>query len=736
MLTEQHPRQHHQEPALVPVRHISATGSLSVDTPLAQVLPAEDAQVFSQVLKLGTIEDFINYYPRRWEPRGTPVFTLSNLYDGQLVTVWMNVTHCNLRPMPSRPRQKIFTIKGISDMQETFSATFFAGAWAMQKEIHPGDRILLSGQVRYRVSFSGPAHISIEKPEWERQAELLDRPMRTVYPARRDAPADWIEVRNKKILAALEPLPEHLPQWILQRHQYPDYDTAIRALHLPETTHDCDRAVERLTYDEAFATQLAIAVAKGGANQRVARAFPHIPGGLVDQFVTGLPYRLTDGQRDVAQKIMGAVSGNNPLNALVVGDVGSGKTNVAVIPLLQAADNGGQGILIAPTEVLAEQHFNGLSKDFKNLDVRMELMTGSMKTSERKALAMRILNGEVDIVIGTHALLSDKLAFKNLGVVVVDEQHRFGVEQRNKLRSLVPAPHSVTMTATPIPRTMAMTQYGDTEVFTLKGVPAGRKPVQSFVVPTYKPEWVKRIWAVMDEQIRQGRQAFVVGALIEHSKAKKPKKEKNDYGETEAVPALTVYEIAEVIRANLPHVRVGVMHGKLESEEKNAVMASFASGDLDVLVSTTVIEVGVNVPNASIMCIWDADRFGMAQLHQLRGRVGRGAYEGLCLLVTNADEEAKSTERLAQVASTMDGFEIAELDLQARREGNLLSTSQAGKNGLKLLDLSNAERVLTVAREDAMKVVAADPVLRQNPLLKKWLRSMISEDQAKSLLKN
>lgn len=323
-----------------------------------------------------------------------------------------------------------------------------------------------------------------------------------------------------------------------------------------------------------------------------------------------------------------------------------------------------------------------------------------------------------------------------MGVVVVDEQHRFGVEQRNKLRSLVPAPHSVTMTATPIPRTMAMTQYGDTEVFTLKGVPAGRKPVQSFVVPTYKPEWVKRIWAVMDEQIRQGRQAFVVGALIEHSKAKKPKKEKNDYGETEAVPALTVYEIAEVIRANLPHVRVGVMHGKLESEEKNAVMASFASGDLDVLVSTTVIEVGVNVPNASIMCIWDADRFGMAQLHQLRGRVGRGAYEGLCLLVTNADEEAKSTERLAQVASTMDGFEIAELDLQARREGNLLSTSQAGKNGLKLLDLSNAERVLTVAREDAMKVVAADPVLRQNPLLKKWLRSMISEDQAKSLLKN
>lgn len=718
----------HAQMAFDGVRHTSQYGSGTRDTPLGQVLNAQDAQQLKDALKIETIGDYLDYYPRKWEANGPLVQTLIGVPDGEKIAAVLMVLNSEVKTSRSRRRYlKVTTQMGSG---EQVNLSFFNGFKTQQQQLKPGTKILAAG-----LTSSIGGHRSLDKAEYILTGRRLLRPVKSVYPGKSTAPREWIEELSETILGACAPLPEHLDSQVLARRALPGYDAAIRAMHLPVSEHDAFMAQQRLTYDEAFATQLTIALSRVGAGQKVSRTYPYIRGGLVDAYVQALPYELTDGQKHAGQRIAYALAQGYPMNALVLGDVGSGKTTVAFNALLQVVDNGGQGVMIAPTEVLAEQHYKGMVKDLEPLGVRIALLTGSMKSAATKDVLLGLASGEIDIAVGTHALLSDKVQYANLGLVVVDEQHRFGVAQRNKLRERMPSPHMLVMTATPIPRTISMTVYGDLDVYELKGVPAGRKPVNTVVVPTAKERWVARLWEAMGEQIGAGHQVFIVGALIEEGKKVSPKA-KTAYGEVPKTPALTVAQIAQEVQQNLPAARVGIVHGKLDSAEKDAVMSAFAAGQLDVLVSTTVIEVGVNVPNATIMCVWDADRFGMAQLHQLRGRVGRGQFEGLCLLVTNSDEESDAWARLSAVASTTDGFIIAQLDLEQRKEGDLLSESQAGKNKLKLLSLANAAGVIEAAREDAVELVRADPTLRQHPELKAWLGRMIDEEQAKALLKN
>lgn len=707
------------------VQHTSTYGQGTWQTPLTNVLGAQDAATLSEALGVNTIGDYLNYYPKDWKPNGVYVESVAEVPDGTLVVTPLLVQKTSLKSKKGSDWQKYLSVTCASKAGEQVNITLWDKAKERKAQLPDGTHILAEGVLK---SFEGGR--ALDRCDYITSGRRLLRPVKTIYPGKAVAPREWIEELSEQVLGALGPLPEHLPEWVLSRRSLPSFDASIRALHLPAGVNDAFMAQERLTYDEAFATQLTIALSKSGAQQKVSRSYPYRKGGVFDAYVASLPYQLTDGQRDVALRIAHSMGQSHPMNALLLGDVGSGKTTVAALALAQVVDNGGQGALIAPTEVLAEQHYKGLAADLEPLGARVGLLTGSLKPSEKKALLLKIAAGEIDVLIGTHALLSDKISWYNLGVVVVDEQHRFGVEQRNKLRERTPSPHMLVMTATPIPRTIAMTTYGDLDVYELKGVPAGRKPVKTVVLPTYKPHWVARLWQAMGEQIAAGHQVFIVGALIGATKKGKGKKN------PEVVEPLTVEQIAQQVQANLPGVSVGVVHGKLTSDEKDALMTAFSAGQIQVLVSTTVIEVGVNVPNATIMCVWDADRFGMAQLHQLRGRVGRGKFEGLCLLVTNMDAESDSYRRLEAVASTTDGFVIAQLDLESRKEGDLLSTSQAGKNKLKLLSLENARNVVLAAREDAVELVGSDPALRRHPQLKEWLKRMIDDDQAQALLKN
>ena len=774
----------------------------TTETPLSAILPAEDIENM-HTLGLETVGDFLAYYPRRWAERGDYA-DINDCLDGETVTTGFTVEETYLGTLRNSARKKL-TVKGFTDERRPLTLTFF-NPWQARRELQPGTHITVSGEL---ATFG--RHRALKRPEYAISGHLLDRPVRTVYPAKKAIPAEWIETRNEPILDALNPLPEHLPETVVERRGFQSYDEAARNMHLPESVEEAEAARRRLAYDEALATQLVLAARRLGSASAVARAFPHRPGGVRDAYDSSLPYTLTEGQQEAGTRIERTLSGNTPMNALVLGDVGSGKTLVANRALLQVVDSGAQGAFIAPTEVLAEQHYKGLCEDLADVDVKVGLLVGSLTGPERKQRLAGIKNGDYDIVVGTHAVLSESVVFKNLGLVVIDEQHRFGVEQRDKLRTRGQiTPHMLVMTATPIPRTIAMTVYGDLETYELAGVPAGRKPISTTVVPTEKTSWVQRAWAVMAEQITQGRQVFLVAALIDDVettetyagqsayidyswaawvqfdssalpegweavlgedqilrvtppesartnssgkvevtttvepdandqdqimetttiKVKVRKQPTGDEKNDVARPApVTVHALAAEAKANLPAARIGVLHGKMHPDHKNRVMAQFAAGELDVLVSTTVIEVGVNVPNATVMCLWDADRFGAAQLHQLRGRVGRGEHEGTCLLVTTAGEDHPSRERLEQVASTTNGFEIAKIDLENRKEGDILGSGQSGKSRMKLLDLLSATRLIAHAREDAQEIIVADPALRQHPELRSWLETMLTEEE-------
>jgi ATP-dependent DNA helicase RecG len=494
--------------------------------------------------------------------------------------------------------------------------------------------------------------------------------------------------------------------------------------------------------------QLTLVQRKHRAAAWPARPRPRKAEGLLAAFDATLPYELTDGQRTVGEEIASDLSTPHPMHRLLQGEVGSGKTLVAVRAMLQVVDAGGQAVMLAPTEVLAAQHYRGITEllgplgragelDSAEDATRVTLVTGSLGAPARRRALEEISTGQSGIVVGTHALLYEGVDFADLGLVVVDEQHRFGVEQRDALRAKAEQPpHVLVMTATPIPRTVAMTVYGDLEVSTLSQLPQGRSPIASHVVPAAeKPAFLERAWKRIREEVAAGHQAYVVCPRIgDASSDEDASADTDDNGRR---PPVAVLDVAPLLSEGPLHgLRIGVLHGKLPADEKDAVMRAYAGGKIDVLVATTVIEVGVNVPNATVMVVLDAERFGVSQLHQLRGRVGRGSAPGLCLLVTEAQEGTPARERLDAVASTTDGFRLAEIDLEQRREGDVLGATQSGRRShLRLLSLLHDTKLINDARAEAISLVEDDPELERHPALAASVAALVDEERAEYLEK-
>jgi ATP-dependent DNA helicase RecG len=615
-----------------------------------------------------------------------------------------------------------------------------------------------------RAVFSGKVSVFNHKlqlthPQFEPLDEADEiRPFLSVYPATGKITSQQVARCVRQVLDVLDDPTDPLPELVKGREKLAELGRALRRIHVPESEADIHAARHRLVWDEAMGVQLALALRRQATAQRPAAACPPVPGGLLDAFDAQLPFALTAGQHTVGTEIAADLAREHPMNRLVQGDVGAGKTIVALRAMLQVVDGGRQAALLAPTEVLAAQHARSLRALLGPLGKAGELgaaepatsitlLTGSLGAKARRQALLDAQSGAAGIVVGTHALIQEHVGFADLGLVVVDEQHRFGVEQRDALRSRGElAPHVLVMTATPIPRTVAMTVYGDLEVSALRELPRGRSPISTTVVPlAEKPSWFDRVWRRVHEEVAAGHQAYVVcprvggtenGAEPELVDTDDPDiGADSDDGQAKR-PPLAVLEVAPKLADGALHgLRIGVLHGKLPPDEKDAVMRAFERGELDVLVATTVIEVGVDVPNATAMVILDAHRFGLSQLHQLRGRVGRGTAAGVCLLVTEVPAGTTARERLDAVAGTTDGFELARLDLELRREGDVLGALQSGRrSGLRLLSLLRHEEVISKAQAYATHIVADDPGLRRHPGLAALVGQTVGDEERAAYL--
>jgi ATP-dependent DNA helicase RecG len=632
----------------------------------------------------------------------------------------------------------------------TLTCTFFNQAWR-ERDLKRGRWGLFAGKVtdfRGKRQLNGPAYQLLRadatQDEAAEEIEEFAGALIPVYPAAAAVPT-WVIARCvRTVLDTFQPPDDPLPGTIRANRNLIGIGTALREIHRPSSKEELFRAKYRLKWDEAFAVQLTLVQRRARAAASPAVARPRREDGLLAKFDAALPYELTDGQRVVGEEIAADLGRPHPMHRLLQGEVGSGKTLVSVRAMLQVVDAGGQAALLAPTEVLATQHFRSIGAQLGPLGrageldgdpagTRLTLLTGSLGAAARRAALAEVADGTAGIVVGTHALLYEGVDFHDLGLVVVDEQHRFGVEQRDALRAkAAQPPHVLVMTATPIPRTVAMTVYGDLETSTLSQLPRGRSPIASHVVPPERPAFLDRAWQRLKEEVRAGHQAYVVCPRIGLDDDQPPTDQ-----EPGRRPPLAVLEVAPILEEGPLHgLRIGILHGKLPADEKDAVMRRFAAGELDVLVATTVIEVGVDVPNATTMVIMDADRFGVSQLHQLRGRVGRGSAPGICLLVTEAVEGTAARERLDAVASTTDGFKLSEIDLEQRREGDVLGASQSGKHShLRLLSLLRDAKLITEARAEAADLVAADPDLSRHPALAASVAALVDEERAEYLEK-
>ncbi len=733
---------------------------------------------------LRTVGDLLGYYPRRYETRGE-LTDLAGLRDGEHVTVQAMIASVSTRPMRNR-RGSIFEAV-VTDGRGQLTLTFFGKGrqdWR-ERRLAPGLHGLFSGQVS---SFRGKRQLS--HPEYELIGAEPDGSARAVefatelipiYPASKDIASWQIADSVRLALAAVELDGDPLPAPIRARHGLYDYARALNAIHRPVDDQDKNRAVRRLKWDEAFMLQVVLAQRRRVSTEYDSQPRPRTDGGLLADFDRSLPFTLTSGQAAAGETISADLAQDHPMHRLLQGEVGSGKTIVALRAMLQVVDAAGQAALLAPTEVLAQQHHRSISQMLGPLAMagqlggaeqatRVALLTGSQGTAARRRSLLSAATGEAGIVIGTHALLEEHVQFADLGLIVIDEQHRFGVEQREALRGKAVGgrPHVLVMTATPIPRTVAMTVFGDLEVTELTELPAGRSPIASHVVPAAeKPRYLDRTWERVKEEVAQGRQAYIVCPRIggetggspagagpgesgpDDRRAAPVRDDEADFGiaddggfdfaDDEAEqrrPALAVMDLAaQLTRGPLADLRLAVLHGRLAPDEKDKTMLAFADGQIDVLVTTTVVEVGVDVPNATTMVIMDADRFGVSQLHQLRGRVGRGGHPGLCLLVTEA-EAGPARERLDAVAATQDGFALSRLDLEQRREGDVLGAAQAGRrSSLKLLTLLKDEDLIGLARQEAEELIGADPALAGQPALAAAIAVMLDAERAEFLEK-
>jgi ATP-dependent DNA helicase RecG len=735
---------------------------------LIRVLGPRTGKPLDAIFGLRTVGDLLRHYPRRYYTRGE-LTDLSSLREGDHVTVLarvVTVAEIPLPPTPGKGRRSRLEVV-VTDDRAKLILTFFSGIGQYRRVLRPDVVGMFAGTVS---SFRGRrqlVHPECEMlpgapPNADLNPELAAEfaaEMTPVYPASARF-SSWLIAKSvKTVLDTLDAGEDPLPAELREREGIYDRAVAIRAIHRPMDTADLARAKERLKWDEAFMLQAALAQRRLAAAAMPAMPRPRVPGGIADEFDTRLPFTLTKGQVEVGETITGDLSCAYPMHRLLQGEVGSGKTVIAIRAMLQVVDAGGQAALLAPTEVLAQQHYRSITDMLGPLARRgqlgaaehatgVALLTGSVGAAARRAALSDVFTGDAGIVIGTHALLEEQVQFADLGLVVIDEQHRFGVEQRDALRAKAAdnRPHVLVMTATPIPRTVAMTVYGDLETSTLTELPAGRSAIATHVVPAAdKPRYLERAWERVHEEVSRGQQAYVVCPRIGDG-AGSPESDESDYLDEDdfghvdmegGVPRgvapdgrrqpLAVIDVAATLDAGpLAGLRLGILHGKLHPDEKDRVMREFSAGQIDVLVATTVIEVGVDVPNATVMVVMDAERFGVSQLHQLRGRVGRGTAPGLCLLVTEAPPASPARERLDAVADTLDGFKLSRLDLAQRREGDVLGAAQAGRqSSLKLLQLLKDEDLIRQAREDATAVVSADPQLAAHPALREAIDELL-----------
>jgi len=721
-------------------------------TPLEKVLGAAKAKALATHLDLHTAGDLIYHFPRRYDERGEHT-DLRKLEVGEQVTLLAQVKSTTVRPMRQR-RGNMLEITIGDGSGATLTCTFFNQAWR-ERELRTGRWGLFAGKVtdfRGKRQLNGPAYQLLKADATEDEAaeeiEEFAGALIPVYPAAAALPTWTITRYVREVLETFQPPDDPLPGTVRATRNLIGIGKALREIHRPSSEKDLHLAKYRLKWDEAFAVQLTLVQRKARAAASPGRSRPRAEAGLLAAFDATLPYELTEGQAQVGEEIAADLARAHPMHRLLQGEVGSGKTLVAVRAMLQVVDAGGQATLLAPTEVLATQHHRSIGAQLGALGrageldgdpngTQLTLVTGSLGAAARRAALAKVADGSAGIVVGTHALLYEGVDFHDLGLVVVDEQHRFGVEQRDALRAkAAQPPHVLVMTATPIPRTVAMTVYGDLETSTLSQLPRGRSPIASHVVPPERPAFLERAWQRVREEVKAGHQAYVVCPRIGSAEAEEDEEPPGD-NEPARRPPLAVMEVAPILEEGPLHgLRLGILHGKLPADSKDAVMRRFAAGDLDVLIATTVIEVGVDVPNSTVMIIMDADRFGVSQLHQLRGRVGRGSAPGICLLVTEAAEGTPARERLDAVASTTDGFRLAELDLEQRREGDVLGASQSGRHShLRLLSLLRDSKLITDARAEAMELVADDPTLAKHPALLASIAALVDEERAEYLEK-
>ena len=688
-----------------------------LNAPVADVLGARTGKDLEK-LRVHTVGDLLRHLPRRYLS-GIELTDLATLSEGEHVAVMAKVSRTSVvaggRNRPSRLEVTL------TDGHGYLSVTFFGRDHLVdywQRELGKGVRGIFVGKVgRFRdnLQLTHPEFVMLDAAGSivgsSEKKQLIATMSRSglvgMYPATAKLPTWKVAECCRLALASLTGAEDPWPDWVLDAADVMPLADAFAAVHQPRSLAEAEAGSERLLFDEAFATQLTMAYRRADASTHTAIPRRASADGLLAALDARLPFALTTGQQEVGETLFAELNRARPMQRLLQGEVGSGKTVVALRAMVAVVDAGGQCALLAPTEVLAQQHYatirallgdlaGGRLLGSPEVATDVVLLTGSTPAAAKREALLRAASGEAGIVIGTHALLHDKVQFADLGFIVIDEQHRFGVEQRGVLSDKAAArPHVLVLTATPIPRSVAMTIFGDLDISTLAELPAGRQPIGTVVVDAKRrPGWVERAWQRVVEEVGQGRQVFVVVPRIKSS----------DEG-------IGVVDLAAELSAiQLAGLKVGMLHGQLPTDVKESTMAAFSAGDLDVLVATTVIEVGVDVPNATMMVIWDAERFGISQLHQLRGRIGRGAHPGVCLLISPELDEQVVNDRLHAVSATNDGFTLAELDLVQRREGDVLGADQSGgRSSLRLLSVLEHAEIITLAKGIATQAVERDP---------------------------
>ena len=707
-----------------------------LDEPLKNALGPRTSAALAKGLGLKTVGDLLSHYPRRYIRRGE-LTELTHLPLDENVTIVAEVIEVRQRSMQAR-KGSILEVK-ISDGKGVLTLTFFNQAFR-KDELRPGVRGIFAGKIgEYRgaLQLTHPDYeLFADQAGGDEEARRFLELLVPIYPATASMTSWQIQKAMAVVLDTLPPLPDPVPPAIRTRRKLTSYERAVQSIHRPATDAEWGGARKALRFQEAFVLQAALLQQR--AKLREVKSTSRLPGKLLAGFDAALPFTLTGDQKLVGNEIFMDLAGGTPMNRLVQGEVGSGKTLVALRAMLAVAESGGQSALLAPTEVLAQQHLRSIVKTLGPdlaAKLRPTLITGQLSVPEKRKALLAAVSGSAQIVVGTHALLSDNVGFYDLGLVVVDEQHRFGVDQREALRLKgATPPHVVVLTATPIPRTVAMTVFGDLDISTIAELPGGRVPIKSFVV--WNKPLYDRVWVRAAEEIAQGRQVFVVCPAIDSAEDVEDDGSVPEPAEGAAAkrPIANVTDTTAELRANpvLAGKRIETLHGRMSSDEKDRIMQDFAAGRIDVLVATTVIEVGVDVPNASTMVILDSDRFGVSQLHQLRGRVGRGGVPSVCLFVTHAEDDSLARERVEAVASTLDGFELAQKDLELRREGDVLGNTQSGgRSSLRLLRVAKDGELIADARDLASAVLEVDPTLQDYPELRDALaRRLDAEAEA------